>query len=491
MRYPLCNCLNPKRIVNPVTHDTLIVPCGHCLACAVNRSSCLQMWCDLEAQSCEYCLFITLTYANRFIPRAQILDSVERPFGHDLVTSDGEILGSCDLPQSEIDSIIKKTYLFGSVPYLRKADLQKFFKRFRYYVGKGTKAKMRYFACGEYGPVHYRPHYHILLFFDDPAVLSLSREAVCQAWPFGRVDVQLSKGSASEYVAGYVNSTCALPALYKCNAIRPFCVHSTRLGYKILQKECAEVYATPVDDFIKRSLLINGKYREFSLWRAFYAYYFPKCRGFINKSTSQRVESYWIFNTARKAFPDRKSVLELAKDIASCAYFFGKDDSTFWDEATRQVVKYFWDDNALNMPQDSDAYSHYIQRIYTELLLSKHFLYVCCTSRTGWPTYEEVKRKISIIDSFYKRLDYLHLRDFFQTQSLFFENHLYGDDDLLSDDFGNSYYPYFYDNLKFNLDAYKVSPAYRLMSKEISELYYQRIKHKELYDKNGIFLDAG
>ena len=111
IKYPVVRCFNLRKIVNPYTHQTMTVPCGHCRACALQRSNHLSLWCDLESQSHKYCMFITLTYSNRFIPRCQILDSCERPFGHDLVTSDGEILGTCDIAQSEIDKFLEKVSL--------------------------------------------------------------------------------------------------------------------------------------------------------------------------------------------------------------------------------------------------------------------------------------------------------------------------------------------------------------------------------------------
>ena len=122
--------------------------------------------CDLESYTAKHTLFITLTYANRYIPRATFVDSLERPFGNDLVDKEtGEILGPSDMKQEDIDRLLNKFYLFGDVPYLRKTDLQLFFKRLRYYVSKQCPSeKVRYFAVGEYGPVHFRPHYHILLF---------------------------------------------------------------------------------------------------------------------------------------------------------------------------------------------------------------------------------------------------------------------------------------------------------------------------------------
>ena len=82
---PFCKCLNPQRIVNPYTNEAMTVPCGHCKACILAKNSRYAFQCDLESYSSKHTLFITLTYANRFIPCAQFVDSMERPYGHDLV----------------------------------------------------------------------------------------------------------------------------------------------------------------------------------------------------------------------------------------------------------------------------------------------------------------------------------------------------------------------------------------------------------------------
>lgn len=48
----------------------------------------------------------------------------------------------------------------GDMPTLVKRDLQLFMKRLR----KVRPVGLRFFACGEYGEVTFRPHYHVLLF---------------------------------------------------------------------------------------------------------------------------------------------------------------------------------------------------------------------------------------------------------------------------------------------------------------------------------------
>lgn len=493
MIYPVTTCQNPNRITNPYTGQMLIVPCGHCRACQLNRSNYLALWCDLEAQCHEYCVFITLTYANRFIPKAQILDSTERAYGRDLVTDDGEILSQCDMTDEQLDALLKKFHLFGQVPYLRKEDLQKFLKRFRYYAKKVSKSKVRYFACGEYGPVHFRPHYHILLYFSDPALLQACEQIVLASWPFGRVDVQVSRGKCSSYVAGYVNSYVSVPKVFKARAVRPFCVHSQRLGQGVLQGEREKIYGLSAREIVKRSLTVDGKYREFDMWRSFYSYFFPKCKGYADKSAQQRAYSYRIYDYARRVFPDAASTISLAKEIALMYYYFGDNANTFgssqWSRYCRDLVSYFADSSVLNYDVSSDEFSRYIHRIYTELLVSHHFLdFVCDHKLNSYPTLFEIDRKLRLIDKFYSELDYMHLIDFFETQSLFYESNLYGSDDLMSDGFENSFYPYFYDNVDVPLSDYMTSPAYCLMDAHTSKLFYDRTKHKILNDRNGVFL---
>lgn len=90
----------------------MVVPCGQCIGCRLERS---RQWASrmmAEAQFHELSVFVTLTY------------EVE-PEGGTLV----------------------------------KADFQKFMKRLR-----KTGAKVRYFMCGEYGETTLRPHYHAILF---------------------------------------------------------------------------------------------------------------------------------------------------------------------------------------------------------------------------------------------------------------------------------------------------------------------------------------
>lgn len=501
---PFCKCLHPKRIVNPYTHETMNVPCGHCKACILAKNSRYAFQCDLESYSSKYTVFVTLTYAPNYLPIATptYLDD-NTDFGllcrYDLIDFEtGESLGIFESDPSRLEALQRKFNLCGSIPYLRKTDLQLFLKRFRYYVSKRCpQEKVRYYAVGEYGPVHFRPHYHLLFFLNSKEVLQICSEAVSSAWKLGRIDCQVSEGKCSSYVAGYVNSSVLIPEVLKMRSVCPFCLHSQRLGQGFLQGQRSKVYSLLPSEFIKRSIVLNGKYKEFDLWRSAYSYFFPRCRGYADKSTHERAYSYRLYDTARMLFPSCETSFALAKEVATFVYLFHTSepgyclwmfdgDMLYSQEETRKFCKYFYDADVVKYPMDSVEFDRYVHRVYGELLLSKHFLYFVCDR----PTLSEQRRKLLLIENFYKDLDYMHLTEFFEAQKLFYENEdFYGDEDLFSVNWENNVYPYFYDNLRTDRGLYMKTPVYSLYSSQVFKLFNDRIKHKKLNDLNKIFID--
>lgn len=492
---PFCRCLNPKKVFNPYTNEVVIAPCGHCKACNLNRNLLNSFKCSLEQSQNKYTLFITLTYANRFIPRACFVDSTQSLCGADLVDkSTGEYLGPVEMSPEKREQLLKKFYLFGDVPYLRKDDLQKFFKRFRYYAGKVTKEKVRYFAVGEYGPIHFRPHFHILLFFNSEELLQVCSEIVCSCWQYGRCDVQIARNSAASYVASYVNSYSLVPQVFTLPTTKPFIVHSQKLGLGFLQGARQEVYSQTPEQFIKRGLVVNGKYTEFDLWRSAYSLFFPRCKGFVNKSSRERAYAYQLYDTARKIFPAAETTLEIARQTAALIHCFGYYPDSYLNTASdkeqREYVRYFYDADISSCPIESEQHDKWVYRIYLELLISKHFLTYVCDRHFGqtMPTLSERQRKLRMIEDFYARLDYLHLTEFFRNQQAFFDSDLCGDDDLMSTRWEQSYCPYFYNNVDVDVVMFKESPVYKLYSSYVDEQFRSRIKHKELNDRNKIFI---
>jgi hypothetical protein len=114
----------------------------------------------------------------------------------------------------EHNSFITLTYADENLPAdggLALPDLQGFFKRLRARADYSSGAKLRFFACGEYGENTLRPHYHALVFgydFDDKRRIAVTSkgypryesELLSEIWGKGHTEL----GSVTHQSAGYV-----------------------------------------------------------------------------------------------------------------------------------------------------------------------------------------------------------------------------------------------------------------------------------------------
>lgn len=111
---------------------------------------------------------------------------------------------------------ITLTYDKEHNPYLlNRRDVQKFFKRLRFYINKEEpKTKIRYFYCGEYGTLHKRPHYHAIIYgWDDKnakylnvskrANICFTSEIINKAWGMGITSYQDFDEKEVPYIALY------------------------------------------------------------------------------------------------------------------------------------------------------------------------------------------------------------------------------------------------------------------------------------------------
>ena len=65
-------CLNPIRV--PVSKGKfMLVPCGKCKSCMIKKSSYNSLQCSLEEVSNRFCLFVTLTYSQDYVPTLKIV----------------------------------------------------------------------------------------------------------------------------------------------------------------------------------------------------------------------------------------------------------------------------------------------------------------------------------------------------------------------------------------------------------------------------------
>ncbi|AXL15530.1 replication initiator protein [Microviridae sp.] len=143
----------------------LALPCGKCEACLKKRVDMWALRCMHEANQHINNCFITLTYDDDHLP------------------SDNSLC---------------------------HRDFQLFMKRLRKHF-KGVS--IRYFMCGEYGGLTFRPHYHALLFgvdFNDKkqvtqsgTVISFNSSTLTNLWGLGLTDLGNVHYGTAKYCAKY------------------------------------------------------------------------------------------------------------------------------------------------------------------------------------------------------------------------------------------------------------------------------------------------
>ena len=275
------HCQHRSFITNRYTGKRIPVDCGQCDYCIHKKAQKASMRVKTAGSAFEHCWFVTLTYDNEHIP----LFNCEVYYSeYDDVLSDSgvvygyekhayvpvseycctdpeqlrhifftqvqgtvpynretgqyeEVRDSWFLSMNAIRSFISKTqsatpygvegelsakYGNNLISFLNYVDVQNYIKRLRRHLDKYTNEKISFYAVGEYGPVHFRPHFHLLLFFNSQEIADVLRECHNKSWKFGRSDIQRSNGGCASYVASYVNSLAAAPSLYRsCRAFKP------------------------------------------------------------------------------------------------------------------------------------------------------------------------------------------------------------------------------------------------------------------------------
>jgi len=171
-------------------HDVK-VPCGKCPVCLRRRVNDWVFRLTQEEKEHQTAFFITLTYDNWHIP------------------------------------ISKNNFMT-----LKKADLQKFWKRLR----KRNINKIKYYACGEYGGKTKRPHYHAIAFGID------SIDFIFDSWTLGRVHVGNVTNKSIAYCCKYIDKGKTVPMHARDDRIKEFSVQSQNLGINYLTKSIKNYY---------------------------------------------------------------------------------------------------------------------------------------------------------------------------------------------------------------------------------------------------------
>lgn len=318
------HCQHRSFITNKYNGARIAVDCGQCDYCIHKRAKKASMRVKTAGSAFRYSYFVTLTYDNVHLPlmNCKVLHSEYE----DVVGISGDIhFGNehhqyipvseykCDdnsvlrhiffeqvqgtvsydreikeyvpvrdnwfLSMDAIRSFITKTQsvensiypvaeqygLDNLIPFLNYVDVQNYIKRLRKHLFQrlGKYETLHFYAVGEYGPVHFRPHYHLLLFTNSEEVSKVLRYCHDKSWKLGRSDFQRSAGGAGSYVASYVNSLCSAPLLYRsCRSFRP----KSRSSVGFFEKGCDYVEGEEAYAQIEQKIdsVINGRVYNFN-----------------------------------------------------------------------------------------------------------------------------------------------------------------------------------------------------------------------------------
>ncbi len=332
--YPLTYCLHPTKYYNKYLQQDIVTPCGHCEACRTHKGNRLHNLIDLHSTSYKYCLFVTLKYNQTNIPKAKLYDIDKKTC---LINDDGEILSECDkLSEPNKRKLYQKVLSkqgrslpYGIIPYLDSHDLRLFMVRLRQRVScKRTRVckthdtklyrlvpnKFRtdetftYYAIGEYGPKTFRPHFHILFFFNQPETLQALERHIHKAWQMGHCDIRQADNNVSSYVSSYVSSTMSLPKIYSSAQIRPFYRKSLHFAFHAQQDYKIQILDFEYYRNLQFNKIIGGKDRSFFFTNSYQNTIYPKITGFGQLPVNVLLSRYQLFSNLRDYYAKQAKI---------------------------------------------------------------------------------------------------------------------------------------------------------------------------------------
>lgn len=361
----------------------------------------------------------------------------------------------------------------GLLKYVNYRDYQLFAKRFRKYLFTkiGSYEKISSYVVSEYTPKTFRPHFHILFFFDSDEVAKNIRQAVFQSWKLGRVDTQLARDSAGSYVSGYLNSLVSLPRIFTDVSFTKNKSRFSKLfGYESFKK----TITTPeqaIERLSERVCFVrNGKPCEFNPPVSYISRLLPR---FVPYSSNFTVETRTVLRSIR-------GVLQLFRRNEP---FKGETPTNISEFVHTYIItlyeKYGYCFDTL--PECLRVYLTYTRSVKEIHYFSDRLKNKLCRPIYIYRVWESLGLSddfiISLTDEYLSRCRSISLAKQLSIQQEMFEREGYSDD-LLS---------LFY----INKPQKKVNNRYfqEWKDKNYYEVHYIRVKHKKLNDENNVFLE--
>lgn len=356
----------------------------------------------------------------------------------------------------------------GLIKYINYRDYQLYAKRLRKYLFKkiGSYEKIFTYIVSEYTPRTFRPHFHIILCTDSDEVSCNIREAVYQSWRLGRVDIKLATSGASNYLAGYVNSTTKLPYIYK---ISKRFIPKGRFSKNYLSAEIEEIQRKAPDELLRArsngiDFSYNGKYSKYYPSGSDVFGIYPK---FGRLGSEFLSENEQVTRSIRQIIRDFRRC-ELEKETP-------RNVSRFICRRVEELRK-----NGLTIDTLPWCYRFYLNYTHNGhesifYIGDKRLIDSLCRPLYVYNVIQKSNYSLREVELFYSRLDYFRLCQQLSTQEELF--HV----EPFREELFKSFYVYFG---KQRLKDPKVSAHDDENYKEVN---YFRVKHKVLNDQNDIF----
>ena len=409
-------------------------------------------------------------YILRSIPRVSKLQSFKDEYFEELVWMLPEIAESLK-KKNNTDANGAFPQFKGLLKYVNIRDYQLFAKRLRKYLSKkvGKYEKIHSYVVSEYSPKTFRPHFHILFFFDSDEIAKNFRQAVYQSWRLGRVDTQLAREQANSYVSNYLNSVVSIPFVYKAKkSIRPRSRFSNLFGFAEIKEGIRQAEDKRSALFDGLPYISNQKFVRYVPSRSHIDRLFPRFTYYDGSFLRRSSQIYGVVQQILQLFARNEPFKEATSRNVSeficwwCEYNFRQgcriEDFPDYVREFLHIVRL-----------DRESFFNW------DVPIGKisRFLY-------RFNMFEKMKgsfrSKLKAVELFYDYRDYQSLKNQLYMQELLFSELGYSDELL------DSFY------VKPNSKVLKNIYTKKWSDTNHYEVYYFRVKHKVLNDQNNIFL---
>lgn len=236
----------PGRSVRNYAYDTLVVPCGKCMACTQKRQNDFAFRIRTEAENRGSLCFLTLTYDDDHLPLVSTLWKCDKVTGESERLTKPEFVCYAkredfyeyrkdisqikpssfprylDVPFFEDDEV---QYFTRITPSVCRKDVQLWLKRCRVWFERkyDRKLDLSYAICSEYGSKFCRPHYHC-------ALMGISEDDAMQMawlWKFGFTKTDFINVSDFSKVANYIGKYVS-KGDFECQSVKDCTAMSCR-----------------------------------------------------------------------------------------------------------------------------------------------------------------------------------------------------------------------------------------------------------------------